>query len=287
MRPSLYHSLVLMMHRSYLNQSRQLLQISTRVTQGLFYALILCAFYAPTLHSQEYIQNRIGNLYELTALTFIGMLNCVALFPPDRDVFFREFVDGGFSPLAFFLTYFTFTIPFIIFSAIAISALIAFAVSLQPTSGAFLLFVYVTFSFMLVGECIGVMFCSLFQHVGVSANITSLVISVFTMMAGFISINMSTTLTYLNYMSPIKWGSWIISNAVFREATFTCSEAERLASGECPYSSGDQVLRLYNMYVEDYEASLRTRLWILAVICVAFMVAAFIVLRIKAESLLR
>lgn len=141
-----------------------------------------------------------GNLYQLTAITFIGMLNCIAIFPMERSIFYREYVDGIYPPLVFFLNYFLLSIPFLVVSSVIISALMVFAINLHPTFDALVLFTFVTFGFTFVGECIGVMFCCVFDHVGVSTNLTSVVISIFCLLAGFISVSIPEVLQDFNYI---------------------------------------------------------------------------------------
>jgi hypothetical protein len=175
----LHITLYLLICRSFKNLSRQPTVTSARITQGLFFGLILCCFYAPVGNNQNSIQNRIGNLYIITSLTFIGMLNCIAVFPVERNVFFREYIDGGYSLLSFFLTYFFLSVPFIIITSIIFSFMMTFLICLKPTFLAWMIFTYVVFCFIFVGECIGVIFCSLFAHVGLAVNIMSLVLSFF------------------------------------------------------------------------------------------------------------
>jgi hypothetical protein len=43
-------------------------------------------------------------MWQTTALVFIGMLNCIAVFPAERNVFYREYLDGGQSVAAFYLS---------------------------------------------------------------------------------------------------------------------------------------------------------------------------------------
>lgn len=175
----LYFTLPLLLRRSFLNMSRQPALCLNRISQGMFFGLILACFYAPIGDDQNSIQDRVGNLYELTALCFIGMLSCIAIFPSERNVFYREYVDGDYSALAFFLAYFIIAIPFLVVTALGISALMVFAVGLQPTLSALITFTGVVFCFIFAGECVGVIFCSLFMHVGFSVNIMSVVISIF------------------------------------------------------------------------------------------------------------
>jgi hypothetical protein len=175
----LYYTLPLLLHRSLLNISRQPIICANRISQGTFYGLILSCFYAPVGDDQNSIQDRIGILYEMTALCFIGMLSCIAIFPAERNVFYREYVDGDYSVLAFFLAYYAIAIPFVMTTSVIVAALVTYAVGLQPEPTALLIFSCVLFCFIFTGECVGVIFCSLFMHVGFSVNVMSVVLSIF------------------------------------------------------------------------------------------------------------
>lgn len=281
-----WHSLGLLLNRSYLNLSRQPVLASTRVSQGLFFALILAAFYAPMGDDQNSIQNRIGLLYELTALCFIGMLSCIAIFPVERNVFYREYVDGGYSFISFFVAYFIIAVPMILATAVLISLLVAFAIGAQPTWNAFGLFTFVLFCFMFSGECIGVMFCAMFMHVGFSVNVMSIFIGVTNQFTGFVSLSIPKWLNYFGYFSPAKWGSVLLTNEVFRGETFRCSKSEVLLNGECPLHTGHEVLDLYNMdYSNDTYQSQFSCLVILSALTLLFLACAFVVFRMRAFTL--
>jgi hypothetical protein len=55
----------LMLQRSFLNLKRQPTLMSSRISQGLFFGLILALFYAPIGQDQDSVQNRMGLLYEV------------------------------------------------------------------------------------------------------------------------------------------------------------------------------------------------------------------------------
>jgi hypothetical protein len=130
-------------------------------------------------NDQNSIQNRVGNLYELTALCFIGMLSSIAIYPAERNIFYREFLDNCYPALAFFAAYFLLTLPIVALAAVAISLLMTCAVGLKCSLEANYYFTFVVFCFLFVGECLGVLFCSLFYHVGFSVNVMSVIISLF------------------------------------------------------------------------------------------------------------
>ncbi len=172
-----YFAAPLLVKRSFLHQIRQPQVSTTRLTQGLFFALILCAFYAPLGHDQNSIQNRIGALYELTALCFIGMLSAIALYPSERDVFYREYIDGYYRVSSFISSYVLLSLPMLFLTAIGIAVLSTYAIGLKESLMAVGQFAYVIFCFMFNGECLGIIFCSIFDEVGFSVNVVSPVIS--------------------------------------------------------------------------------------------------------------
>ena len=52
-------------------------------------------------------QNRVGVLQETTALPFVGMLSCIAIFPTEKALFFHEFKSSArHSVEAFAVAYF-------------------------------------------------------------------------------------------------------------------------------------------------------------------------------------
>jgi ABC-type multidrug transport system ATPase subunit len=283
-KPSFFTVFSLLFHRSYLNMIRQPLIASNRISQGVFFALILAAFYAPIGDNQNSIQNRIGCLYELTALMYIGMLSCIAIFPAERNVFLREYLDGNYSLLPFFLSYFLIALPLLLITSLLISALMASAIGLQPSWEAFLQFNYVFFCFILSGESIGIIFCAIFLHVGFSVNIMSIFIGVTNQFAGFVSLSIPVWLNYIGYISPVKWGSIVLTNVVFHGETFTCSASEEIYPGRCPLSTGEEVLELYNM---DYTEESPREFYLLMVglLTGILFLSGYVTLRIKLYSM--
>ena len=276
------YTLPALLRRSYYNLVRQPELVSSRITQGLFFSLILCCFYAPIGRDQNSIQDRIGILYEVTPLTFIGMLNNIAIFPLERNVFYREYEDGGYSAFTFLLTYFLLAVPFLVLSSFIISVLLMYAAGLKRSLQGLLSLAYVAGSYMLVGEFIGVAFCSAFYHIGFSVNIMSAVISVFTLFCGYISINMSVVISSINYISPVKWGSRLLAKMVFNGETFTCTDEEKNTAGDCPLSTGDEVLALYGMDGSRGGGGAELSAWLLGGLSIAFVAIGFIAFRLRA-----
>lgn len=281
-RLALRKSVLLLLDRSFTNLWRQPVLLTNRFSQGIFYALILCCFYAPLGDDQASVQNRIGILYELTALCFIGMLSCVAIFPSERDVFLREYADGYYPSLAFALSYFCIALPILVATTLALSALVVFSVGLQTTFVAFAEVSYCVFAFLFVGEAIGVAFCSAFIHIGFSVNIMSVVISFLGIMAGYISLNMPLFLEGLSCISPLKWGAFLLTNIVFKGQSFSCDD-DSTTSTTC-LATGEDVLDLYDMNPGNGTRSMGFHYLMLAVVTIGYFLLALLAVRLRARQ---
>lgn len=104
-------------------------------------------------------------------------------------------------------------------------------------------------------------------------------------MAGYISIGMPLALRYVSYLSPTSWGCYVLSNVVFQQKTFTCDASERDSQGNCHFSTGEQVLALYDMDGADGKFGMTYHMYMLAVVTVSVFLLSFAVLRARAYRL--
>jgi hypothetical protein len=66
-------------------------------------------------------------------------------------------------------------------------------------------------------------------------------------MSGILSIDMPGFLQGVNYLSPIRYAVRNLVPYSLRGITFTCNSSQRLPNGECPITTGQQVLELYDL----------------------------------------
>jgi hypothetical protein len=104
-------------------------------------------------------------------------------------------------------------------------------------------------------------------------------------MAGYISIDMPAFLRCVSYLSPTTWGCYVLTNVVFQQETFTCSASERDSDGDCPYSTGEEVLDLYNMGGGGGAYGMAYHMYMLAVVTVCVFALSYVVLRGRAYRL--
>ncbi|KAJ5294077.1 hypothetical protein N7508_008898 [Penicillium antarcticum] len=237
----------LVLHRSFINFWRQPPLIMARVMQIPGIAIIMALFFAPLKNNFEAVQSRMGFIQEFAALYFVGMLQNIAIYPSERDVFYREEADNCYSASTFLLSYTTIEIPFEILSSLIFGALAAYADNLHRSITMFLVSIFNCFCIINCGESVGIMFCTLFSHVGFAVNITSVLLSISTILGGVMSLNVNDVLQGINHLSPIKYAIANLAPFSLEGQVFTCEDSQRLVSGGCPVDSGEQVLRLYNL----------------------------------------
>ncbi|KAJ6138586.1 hypothetical protein N7471_005072 [Penicillium samsonianum] len=237
----------LVLHRSVVNFWRQPPLVMARLAQIPGIAIIMALFFAPLKNDYAAVQSRMGFVQEFAALYFVGMLQNIAIYPSERDVFYREEADNCYTASTFILSYTAIEVPFEIVSSLIFGALAAFADNMQRTVTMFLISAFNCFCIISCGESLGIMFCTLFSHVGFAVNVTSILLSISTILGGVMSLNVNNVLQALNHLSPIKYAIANLAPYSMHGQVFHCSDAERLANGSCPIDSGEQVLKLYNL----------------------------------------
>ncbi|KAH0559872.1 hypothetical protein GP486_003609 [Trichoglossum hirsutum] len=294
----------LVLQRSFLNVIRSPSVLLARSMQVIGISILLTLFFAPLQSNAEAIQSRMGFIQEVAALYFvgkaaretiwfrvssyycllmgidlltieceIGMLQNVAVYPMERDVFYREYADGCYDVSTFLLSYTLLEIPLTILSSLVFGVLAAFPVNLKRTPTVFLVTCLNCFCVVSCGESIGIMFCTIFSHVGFALNITSILLSISTIMSGIMSLNIPGFLQALNYLSPLKYQ--VANTAVYamRGQTFGCTKVQEVG-GLCPIRTGEQVLSLYNL-----NKNPGINLMALGITAVVYRVIAFVVLK--------
>ena len=266
----------ILLHRGIINFQRQPSLILARIMQVVGFAIIMTLFFAPLKNNFYSVQTRLGFIQEFAAMYFIGMLQNVAVYPNEKEVFYREHDDGAYSVEAFFLQYTTLEIPFEIVTSLIFAVLTVLAAGLPRTVPLFFIAALNCFCIVSCGESLGIMFNTLFRHTGFAVNVTSVVLSVATLMGGVMSLNIPTFLAAFNHLSPIMWSLGNLAPYSLRDQHFTCNDYQKLPNGQCPISTGAQVLRLYNL---DKDAGMN--LLALGVCTVIYRVIAYLLLKAK------
>ncbi|KAL6721306.1 hypothetical protein ACLMJK_000409 [Lecanora helva] len=266
----------LLLHRSFINFRRNPPSIIARTTQVLGYAICLTLFFAPLKSDYYSVQSRLGYIQEFGPLYFVGVLQNIAVYPDEKAVFYREHDDNAYSVEAFFLQYTLAELPFEIFTSLLFAILAVFAAGLHRTPSLFFIVAFNAFCFVNCGESVGIIFNTLFNHTGFAVNVAFVILSVANIMGGIMSLNIPAFLQAFNHLSPIKWGIGNLAPYTLHGVTFSCTEEQKLPSGECPVPDGEAALELYNL---DGNAGLN--LLAVGVCVVVYRGLAFLVLKAR------
>jgi ABC-type multidrug transport system ATPase subunit len=167
--------------------------IIARIMQVVGLGIVLALFFAPLKNDYFSIQNRMGFLVEIAPLYFVGMLNNIATYPVERDVFYRDYDDRIYGVEAFFLTYISITTPFEIISCFIFAILAVLAVGLKRDAATYFIITFNAFCITSCGESLGIAFNTLFSHTGFSVNIMSVFLSVAQVMGKLRLVNFHET----------------------------------------------------------------------------------------------
>ncbi|KAK5995458.1 putative ABC transporter ATP-binding protein/permease [Cladobotryum mycophilum] len=271
---SLALAVPLLLRRALINTRRQPPLVMARTMQVVGLAIIFALFFAPLHHDYYAVQNRMGFIQEVGAFYFVGMLQNVAVYPSERDVFYRENDDGVYGVDAFLLSYTILEIPFEIFSAFMFGILMCLAIGLPRTAVMYFVSSFSCFGIISCGESLGIMFNTIVGHTGFAVNIMGMFLSIATAMAGVLSIDMPKPFKALNYLSPVRYATRAVAPYSLRRVPFYCKPEQTLPDGSCPITTGEQVLKLYNFDVDP-------------VVNVAALAGCIVVYRLLAWALLR
>ena len=204
------------------------------------------------------------------------MLQNIAIYPYERDVFYREEGDNCYSVEAFMLQYTVLEVPFEIVTSLIFGIMAAFAIGLERSAKMTFISAFNCFCITSCGESLGIMFCTLFDHVGFSVQVTSVMLSISMVMGGIMSPDVPDVLRGINYISPVMYSVSNMAPYTMKDRVFTCSDAQRLPNGSCPIETGEQVLDLYN---QDKNAAMH--IMGLGLCAVAYRLVAYALIKVR------
>jgi ABC-type multidrug transport system ATPase subunit len=227
--------------RQFLSTVRDRDMLMTRATQIIILTIVHTLYFAPLKNTEDGIANRLGLIQEVLNLYYVGLISNIAVYPIQKDLFYQEYRDGIYGVLEFNVSYFLNELPTEIIPCLVFSALIVFGVGLPRTAGMFFAMFCTGFLSINIGESLGIMVNSVFNHLGVATNILTNIVIVAIFMGGTMSIHMPGFFRGINYINPMKYAVGINAVLGFENQVFEC-----LVAG-CALGTGEQVLQSYNL----------------------------------------
>ncbi|KAI8892529.1 P-loop containing nucleoside triphosphate hydrolase protein [Globomyces pollinis-pini] len=275
----------ILVQRSFLVIGRQPMVVISRVMQIISLAFIEAIFLLKQGYSQTSVQNRLGAIQQILSVIFVGLLNCVASFPSEKQTFLHDHADRIYSVEPFFMAYNIVTFPFELVGALVCTIMAMYIIGLNTTVVTFISFMVSVFCFSNLGESIAIMFCTFSDNVGLSVSLTNSVLGVFLVMSGLLSSNMPVFLDRINRLTPIPYFTRLMTiNEFHSDMEFTCTPVEKLMK-QCIYHNGTEVLRLLspnpNLFTFD-PSQFHYYLVCGIVTTISYRILAYILFKIRA-----
>lgn len=154
---SFFSAYPILVHRAFINFRRQPPLLIARIMQVLGLGIILTLFFAPLKTDYYSVQTRLGFIQEFCAFYFVGMLQNMAVYPGEKDVFYRENDDGTYGVEAFLAQYLTLEVPFEIGTSLLFAVLTDLGAGLPRTPQMFFVCFFNCFCIVSCGESLGIM----------------------------------------------------------------------------------------------------------------------------------
>ncbi|KAK0187369.1 P-loop containing nucleoside triphosphate hydrolase protein [Armillaria mellea] len=274
---SITTSLPILLKRGVLASLRQRSLLVVRIGGPLTVAIGIGLYYSPMGYDYASIQSRVGLIQKTLPLFFVGILQNIAVFPIERDFFYREYDDGVYSVEAFLTSYAAWELPFEIATALIYSLFVSIAANLGRTVPIFFITALNGLCIVNAGESLGIIMNTFFtRDTGLALSISNIIMSMAMYMAGIMSLNMSEVLNHLNKLNPLGYSVRNMMPYVLRGLTFSCGDDQRLADGSCPISTGEQVLEIFHL--DGVNAHLN--LGALVITTVVYRLLAYAVLKL-------
>ncbi|KAF8310725.1 P-loop containing nucleoside triphosphate hydrolase protein [Clavulina sp. PMI_390] len=277
-----YIALYVVVERMVKNLWRQQPVFWLRLQQAPLLGVMFLLFFERLGHSAESAQNRIGIIQEFVLpIPFVGLLNNVAIFPLDRQVFFHEYQSSArYSAQTFVIAFTLVEIPLQILSSLLWVVFMNVATGMQTNARIFFEDALVSFALQSFGESLGIAFASFYDSMGLNVQIVSTAITALTQSCGIVSVTVPRWLSDLAWGTVMKSAGRVIAINECTGLRLNCTEAD-IASGACLAQTGEELLEILGFH------DLRTGkfIGIALAITLANRVLAWAVLRLKLMSL--
>lgn len=216
----------------------------SRAGQTFFLTVVHTLFFAPLRTGPGGLENRMGLIQEVLNLYYVGIINNIAVFPTERDMFFQEYRDGIYGVAEFSIQYFLNELPTEVTPAFIFSILIVFGVGLPRNAGMFFLMFCMGALSINTGELFGMIVNAIISHMGLATNIllNSVILAIF--MGGTMSLYMPGFFKAVNYISPMKYAVGICAKVGFpKDLVFDCGLPH------CSLNTGKEILDYYKLNI--------------------------------------
>lgn len=277
-RSSRFFALPIVLSRSWKNLRRQQDVFVARLANPPFLVLLFWLFFLRLSKGPSGAQDRIGLLIENSAMPFVGMLASIAIYPAERDAFYREYKNptSRYSAATFILSYTIQEIPIQLVASMIYSIIMLGGMNLQLNARIYFEYTVGVFGLLSFGESIGIIFASWVINGGLSVSIVSSALTIMSQTCGILSATLPKWLQVIAWAGALTYQVRVAFINEFTGLQFNCTDAE-IASGECLAVSGEQMIETFGF--KDRNTAKFTGL--LLVVVTIYRLLAWLAVRLR------
>ncbi|KAG9121915.1 hypothetical protein FRC07_001937, partial [Ceratobasidium sp. 392] len=165
-------ALPLIVERMTRNLWRQQAVFWVRLQQLPFLGVLFLLFYQRLKNGPSGGQDRIGYFQEMVSpVSFVGLLNCIAIFPKDRDLYFHEYrSSAAYSEATFIIGFTLVALPLEIMAALLFTVVTNIGAGMQTNARIFFEYAVAIFALQSNGESFGIAFACVTNSLGLSVS---------------------------------------------------------------------------------------------------------------------
>ncbi|BEI93776.1 uncharacterized protein CcaverHIS019_0602350 [Cutaneotrichosporon cavernicola] len=239
-------ALPVVLQRHWLNLWRQPEVFFNRWMQAPFVGALFILFFQRLTKGAQGAQDRIGlTLQSTSALAFVGLLNSMSIFPPERNLYLHEAASSArYSPATFVIMYTLVELAPEIFASLGYTAIMHVGVGMQTSASIFFQFFATIWVMQNLGESLCIIVGVWVRSEGLTVTILSTFLSLVAQTAGLVSLNVPRWLAAIAWGTPFKGA---IKVQLINECVglvFDCS-AQQVSDGKCIAQTGEQIIALF------------------------------------------
>jgi ABC-type multidrug transport system ATPase subunit len=215
-----------------------------RIIQCLFFAVLLALFFANMTNDTKGVQDRAGVLMMLVMnLTFMNVMNAIAIFPPERAVFLQEQTNNTYNAVLYYFSKVVAETPFLVGLATLFLIITYWSWGLAPGAVPFFNCLAIAVVQRNIANAFGLFAASLFPRPEITMTLTPLMLMPQMLVAGlFVNTErLEPGWVWLNYLAFPRYAYKAYFVNEFSHVGSLCPEGDTM----CRFIDGNDAIKFY------------------------------------------
>ncbi|CAB4444822.1 unnamed protein product [Rhizophagus irregularis] len=225
-------------------QSRKIILSRVNISQTIALTIFCILIWLQIPFTETNINDRVGSIFFGSVVwSFYVMSGSVSSFPLDLVMLSKERQSRSYRLLSYYLSKQIAELPLVLFNPTLFTIPVYWATNLLPDFGRFVAYLVVVLLSALTSQSFGYLFGATILNVQKSISVSLVFMLATMLLGGFYIRHLPTGLTWLKYLSYVKYSYSLLMQIQFDspKAQFRCARPGELPAGELSMCAGDDV----------------------------------------------